>query len=380
MCFGIIVGPVLNIFDKDLFLALSPLMSVLALSIILFEAGLHTDITKMFQELAKAAVLSITTIFSVILILGFTLSYLLPHDFTFLQAVLLGSMIGGTSTVSVVGILSNLSRIIKDISKAQVLLTLESIISDPICIITSITVIKIIMLSDVSIGESIQKIISTFILSSMTGLVAGLLWALLLNKLRGQPYTYILTLAVLFSLYVVEETVIGEGGGVMTALTFGLGIMNHRFILNKVGRDSEVMIDEQRLREFHNEIAFFIKSFFFVYIGLIVSLSIEYTLIGILIVVIIMGVRFLVVKGLGRALSFTTEQKVLAKVVYTSGLPALVMSQLPMLYDPTKQYFTNPGIYPDLCMPIVFANVTLNALLALFIAERFLPTTAQEEE
>ncbi|MHA2344900.1 MAG: cation:proton antiporter domain-containing protein [Candidatus Hodarchaeales archaeon] len=43
--FGIILGPVLGYFDNSLFISLSPLMSTVALSIILFDAGIHLDIT-----------------------------------------------------------------------------------------------------------------------------------------------------------------------------------------------------------------------------------------------------------------------------------------------------------------------------------------------
>ena len=59
MGFGIFVGPILDIFDKELFLTLAPIMSVLALSIILFEAGINVDIETILQVMGKSLILSI---------------------------------------------------------------------------------------------------------------------------------------------------------------------------------------------------------------------------------------------------------------------------------------------------------------------------------
>jgi len=154
MGFGLLVGPVLNLFDKGLFLTLAPMMSVVALSVILFEAGINVDITLLLENMGKAAILSLTSIIASILFIGLTLSWMFPADFTLPQAMLLGAMVGGTSTVSVYGIMSGLSKTVKNLSGARVLLTMESIISDPVCIIASITIIRMIMLPEVSLRDS----------------------------------------------------------------------------------------------------------------------------------------------------------------------------------------------------------------------------------
>jgi len=78
LAFGIVLGPVLGYFDKDMFLSISPLMSTLALSIILFEAGLTLDIAQLMKSISKATILSVSTIFSVIAILGYALPTLYP--------------------------------------------------------------------------------------------------------------------------------------------------------------------------------------------------------------------------------------------------------------------------------------------------------------
>jgi cell volume regulation protein A len=370
--FGIILGPVLGYFDNSLFISLSPLMSTVALSIILFDAGIHLDITILMKAISKATVLSICTILSVILVVGYALNYIMPESFTILEAMLLGAMIGGTSTIAVISVLDGLQKIIPDIKGTRLILTMESVISDPVCIIASITIIKMIMMPGVTIFDSIKEIISTFTLSSAFGLVIGQIWAEVLDKLQGRSLNYIMTLSILFPTYIFAEHIIGEGGGPMAALTFGLMLTNYQNIARRVGVVRNPKINKERLREFHEEITYFIKAFFFVYIGLIVTISRDYLAIGLGVLTLILFIRYVVVVVVGTGLSFSKQEQILSMLIYASGLPAFVMSQLPTIYDPNKQFFQNPEIYPNLVVPIVLGTVLFAALSAPPLAKRIL--------
>jgi len=363
MGFGILMGSGLHYVDKSLFNELAPLMSVLALSIILFDAGINVDIITLIDNMGKATVLSTTSIFLSILLIGVTVNVLLPGDFNLLQGMLLGAMVGGTSTVAVFGIMSNLDKNLSNIGSTKIMLTMESIISDPICIIASITLIKMIMQPGVNIRDGVSDIVSTFILSFILGVFSGLSWSNILNRLRTHPYTYMITLAVLLPLYITSETIVGDGAGAMTALSFGLAITNYSYFMEKLGKPSKVRINLRKLREFHEEIVFFIKSFFFVYIGVIVTLSWRYTFVGFTIVILQMAMRYGLVSSISNALRFTKEEASISRVIYASGLPAFVMSQLPQLYDPTGMIFPNPEIYPDICMPIVLGTILWSGLI-----------------
>lgn len=372
LAFGIVLGPVLGYFDKNLFLSISPLMSTLALSIILFEAGITLDLAQLMKSISKATILSVTTIFSVIAVLGYTLTSLYPSQFSMLEGMLLGAMIGGTSTVAVFSILNQLDSILPDIESTRIILLMESVISDPICIISSITLIRMIMLPEVSLQESLMDILMTFILSSILGLAMGQMWSEMLDKLRGTQFTYIMTLALLWPTYIIAENIIGEGGGPMAALCFGLMINNYSYITHKIGVNRNLRINKEKLKEFHEEITFFIKSFFFVYVGLIVTISVDSLIMGGVVLVLIFAVRFIIVLTIGRVVNFTKQEKVLSILIYASGLPAFVMSQLPLVFDPDRQFFMNPELYPNLVMPIVLGTVLFAALTAPNLAKRFL--------
>jgi cell volume regulation protein A len=372
LALGIILGPILGYFNKDIFLSISPLMSTLALSIILFEAGINLDITALLKSISKATILSVSTIFTVIVVLGYSLHYMYPADFTLLEGMLLGAMIGGTSTVAVFSVLNQLDTIIPNIESTRIILMMESVISDPICIISSITLITMIMKPETPILEGLSDIFFTFILSSALGLLMGQMWSEMLDRLRGRRFNYIMTLALLWPAYIIAENIIGEGGGPMAALTFGLMINNYSYITRRIGVNRNLRIDKKKLQEFHEEITFFIKSFFFVYIGLIVTLSVDYMIMGLGVLVIIFTIRFIIVLTVGNAARFTRMEKVLSILIYASGLPAFVMSQLPLIYDPEGMWFTNPAIYPNVVMPIVLGTVLLAALTAPNVAKRLL--------
>lgn len=372
MGFGIVMGPLLGYADKGLFDELSTLMSIIALSIILFEAGINVDITMLLGSMGKALILSVFSIFGSIFMIGYVVSYILAPEIPLLQGMLLGAMVGGTSTVAVYGILSGISDLIPNIQSTRVMLTMESILSDPICIIASITLIKMIMQPEFTMQDSAKEIVFVFLFSSLLGLVVGIVWARILDRLRKRPFTYMITLGILLPLYIFSEDFIGEGGGAMTALLFGLAITNFRYIMERFGRNEKVMIDKRRLREFHEEIVFFVKSFFFVYIGVVVQLSWRYAFFGFALVILQMGLRYSLVELLSGELGFTHEEKALSQVVYASGLPAFVMSQLPLIFDPTNQFFTDPQLFPNLCMPIVLGTILYSGLVGPKLAENAL--------
>jgi cell volume regulation protein A len=372
MGFGVLMGPVLGYVDKGLFNQLAPLMSIIALSIILFEAGINVDIVMLLGSMGKAMVLSVASIMGSILLIGILTAYFLVPELSFLQGMLLGAMVGGTSTVAVYGILTSIGGTLPNLDSTRVLLTMESIVSDPVCIISSITLIKMILQPQFTVRDTVKDLLTTFMLSSAMGLAVGVVWAKVLDRLRTRQYTYMITLAVLLPTYIMSEQWAGEGGGAVTALVFGLAVTNYRYIMEQLGSGDRVLIDKKRLREFHDEVTFFVKSFFFVYIGVVVSLSVRYAFIGFGLVILQFAMRYIIVAVLSGPFSFTREERVLSQVIYASGLPAFVMSQLPQIFDPDRTHFINPQIYPDLCMPIVLGTILFSGILGPALARRAL--------
>jgi cell volume regulation protein A len=367
--FGILLGPVLGVFEKDSFVSLSPLMGVVAICIITFDSGISLDMKTLQKTFFKSITLTLATFFAIVAVVGYSVSFLMPTRFSLMEGMLLGTMVAGISTVAVISLMTGLRRLIPNMESARVLLMLESTLCDPIRMVAAITIIRMIMLPSVSILDSAKDIVYTFVMGSLIGLVLSLVWAEVLDRLRGQPFNYMMTMAALFPTYLLGER-IGDGGGTLAAFVFGLVLANYRHFAKALNVNRSLRPDKGRIVEFNEEIVFLLKSYYFVYIGLIVTMSREYLLVGFGIVAILLAVRYLVASGVGRLMGFSQEERIISRVVYALGTSTLVMSQLPSIFDPEMNYIVNPGIYPDLCFPIVLGTVVFAAIASPIIARR----------
>ena len=367
--FGYLLGPVLGFFEIGTFMSIFPLLILVTVSIFSFDTGINVDISSVMRTAIKALLLSITTFLAVTFIVGFSVSFLFPAQFGRLEGLLLGAMIGGLGGISVSGILDQLKTLIPFIEDEGTVLNLESTLSDPIKVVACVTLIRMIMSPGLTMGDGFKDIVFTFTVSVLLGLAVGLLWAEVLNFLWGQPFNYMMTVAALFPIYIFSEALAGTGGGPITALAFGLTITNYRYISRKLGSNRKVRIDKKRIREFNMEITFLIKAFFFVYLGLTVELSLEYTLVALGIVALMLIVRYFVASGVGNLLKFTVGETVLSRVIFLQGTSALVLSELPGLLDPTGQHL-NLEIYKNFAYPIVLITIIFVSVVGPTLAKR----------
>jgi NhaP-type Na+/H+ or K+/H+ antiporter len=367
--FGYLLGPVLGFFEIETFKSIFPLLILVTVSIFSFDTGINVDISSVMRTAIKALLLSITTFLAVTFIVGFSVSFLFPNQFKLLEGLLLGAMIGGLGGISVSGILDQLKTLIPFIEDEGTVLNLESTLSDPIKVVACVTLIRMIMSPGLTMGDGFKDIVFTFTVSVLLGLAVGLLWAEVLNFLWGRPFNYMMTVAALFPIYIFSEALAGTGGGPITALAFGLTITNYRYISRKLGSNRKVRIDKKRIREFNMEITFLIKAFFFVYLGLTVELSLEYTLVALGIVALMLIVRYLVASGVGNLLKFTVGETVLSRVIFLQGTSALVLSELPGLLDPTGQNL-NLEIYRNFAYPIVLITIIFVSVVGPTLAKR----------
>jgi NhaP-type Na+/H+ or K+/H+ antiporter len=156
----------------------------------------------------------------------------------------------------------------------------------------------------------------------------------------------------------------------MAAFTFGVGLINYKYIMEMGDIHDRVRVDIHQLREFHEEITFFIKSFFFVYIGVFVSISLRYIFFGLTVAILMVSMRFFLIFGLSKPLLLSDNERILSQFVYSPGLEAFVMAQLPAIIDKSGEFFVKPGIYSNLCMPIVFGMIIFSGLVGPLLAGR----------
>jgi cell volume regulation protein A len=369
LCFGYLLGPVLHFFHKETFITIFPIMILVTVSIFSFDTGINVDISGMMTTVIKVLTLTFATFLAITGGIGFVLNLFMPELFTLEEGMLLGAMVGGPGGISVTGILNRLKTLIASIEKDGVILNIESTISDPIRIVACFTLINMIT-SEVTLQVGIKDIVFIFTISALLGIVYGLMWSEVLHILSNRPFNYMMTIAALFPVYIASERYVGQGGGAITALAFGLAITNHDRVSKFFGSKRKVKVNKTRIREFNQEITFLIKAFFFVYLGLIVSLSVNYALIGFGVVLLMLVIRYATATGVAFALRFTDGERILSRLIYLQGASALVLSRWPALYDPEHLFFRNPNIYTDLCYPIVLFTIILVSIMGPIMARR----------
>jgi cell volume regulation protein A len=158
------------------------------------------------------------------------------------------------------------------------------------------------------------------------GGTAGLVWLLLLRFLHDNEHAYPVTLSALLILYVVIER--AGGSAALGILTVAVILGNALVLSKKIGLAEPVELDT-RVRGFHRQMAFMIKSFFFVFIGAMLRPPWSLILLGVIFGGVLFASRL---PGVFLALvnsDLDENQRRLAAVAMPRGMAAGVLATLP---------------------------------------------------
>ncbi|MGW8178529.1 MAG: cation:proton antiporter domain-containing protein, partial [bacterium] len=342
-----------------------PMLVLMALNLLMFEAGLNVDLKTFRESMEKSGYLGLITFTLTTLIVGYGLYYLLPSLFTLTEGLLFGAMIGGTSTSTVLSILGCISMSNNDAGQCRLFLVLESILTDSVSIVTAMNLIRLIGMPSVLISSGLKDIVFVFTMASLIGFGIGVAWVLLLDLARNRPFNYIMTIAVLFFSYILAEQIGGPGAGALAALVFGITMTNYPLFAKRLRLKENVRVERRRLRGFHEEITFLIKSFLFLFVGLQIKLNLSYFAFGFGIAVTIGAIRFISVYLTNFFIPLSDVEVKASRLEFSNGLTAIVLAQLPMLVD--SSHFTDPSIFSALVTPTVITTALLGSLLGPII-------------
>jgi len=360
---GMIVGPVLKIVPVEGPIStLAPYVGTLALIIILFDGGLNLNLFKVLTALAEAAGFTIMVFILTVIFTGFTMHYI--FGWAYLEGLLLGAVVGGTSSAIVIPLISKLSMS----EDSKVVLTLESALTDALCIIVAIALIEIIGLGTVNLRDTAGSIASAFSTAAVTAAVFAVFWIGIINKLFIKQIRYSLTLAVVFILYSLVELI--KGNGAIAVFVFALLLSNFNELAKRLKVKGEFELDIM-LRAFHVEVSFFVRTFFFIFIGLmfnIDALKSRTVLImaGVLFIILIIA-RILVVKVLALIDKKIAPFQMSIISMMPRGLAAAVLASMPLAAGIKIQYF------PEIVFSIIILT-NLATTFGVFMIERKMST------
>jgi len=243
-----------------------------------------------------------------------------------MKSLLLGAILGGTSSPIVIPIVSKMKHMKENI---KLILSLESAITDVLCIGVAIAILQTLLTGTVT--NAAHLIASAFSIGIVAGLLVGLLWIPIMRKLAKEPHSYVVTLAVLFLLYSATEML--QGSGAIACLVFGVVLGNGKKLLEILRHKNYAYELDMQTKDFHSLITFFIRTFFFVYLGLLVTISnFSYVYIGIGLSVLVLLVRPLAIRISDYRRDTPAEERRLMSVLIPRGLAAAVLAYLPVAY------------------------------------------------
>ena len=346
MVLGVIIGPIFGIIQPDAVIQIVPYFAALALIIIMFDGGLNLDIKQMAKTAHFAFVLAILGFILSVAIVAIAVHFIL--DWTWMESILLGSIVGGSSSVIVFGLVRN----IRISEETKNMLSFESALTDILA-----TIIAFILFGAILAGQfDIQVLEETLGRAIVVGLVlgfgVGIPWMYVSTKLGNAQHAYMLTLGILFVLFFLANS-FGESGA-LTALVFGLMLGNKRHF-SKILKFKLPRIDVDDPT--HNQLTFLVRVFFFVFVGLMASFG-EYTyvILGIAITIAIYFGRMIVGK-----ITLTKRFSLLDKRVTYSmiprGLAAAVLATFPLTLG-----LPNAEIYPQMVFFIILTSVIITTI------------------
>lgn len=392
---GLMLGPVfthylgVEIFSSGMLGFIAPYLGALALIIILFDGGLDLNYDKVMHHLGPA-VLHTVVIFIVNLLLITMLFHFLV-GFPFAIALLLGAVISGTSSAIVIPLLAGTSAS----EDTRTILVLESVLTDVMCIVSVLAVISVLKSGAMDIRSISSDLLQPFAVAGMVGGLFAVFWLYVLKKIEGKKYAFMITIAALFVLYSFTEYV--KASGAIAVLVFGL-VLSNRDEFQRIFRLKTRFVLDKKIMEFHDELTFVVRTFFFVYTGMVFSFMIPVstsipafvpafiatnpTTFFVFIMIILMVM--LVIARLPGSLITTRISKStkndfgIMAVMLPGGLTAAVLAQVafitPEYLDSTTAYHASLEPYRAMFVNTVFvvivASVVITTICVFIIEQR----------
>ena len=360
MAVGVILGPVSGLFSIGNMAHFTEYFGAFALMVILFEGGMDMDLEMLIKEFGTAFCPG-NSIFCPLCYCHRRFLFLFQHWDIVKKSSLFGTILGCTSSAIIMPIISKMS--VKD--DAKMILPVESALSDVLSVVCTISIIEFIkFLKKVGIETPFRAIASAFSIAVLAGVAGGLLWLKIAQLLQGKKYFYMLTLAYILIVFAVVDFL--GGSGPIAVLIAGIVLGNGKRFSKYLKTEQTSLVDET-VKFFHGEITFFIRTFFFVYIGTMMSLKAingRFLLVSLLLLFIILAVRYISTEIV---CMFFREKKEIRFIIFSMmprGLASAILAMLPMTINmkESTEFITYTFAI------IVLTNVVMST--GIFISER----------
>lgn len=366
LAIGILLGPVLHLVTPDMLGRFASMFASLTLLFILFDSGVDLSIDSIrryWKGMVQVTILSFILSMGAVTTIGVFLL-----NMPWQSSMLLGSMISGTAAAIVIPLVWQM----RVSEKTRTTLAMESACSGVLCIVISLGFIEGFSSNDMDFGIMLGKILASFVMSLVIGMVGGILWAGLLDKVRKMKNSMFLTPAFVFVLYGLAE-VMGFSGAI-AALAFGVVLGNIDYfdlsLLHKFGNRRMMPLSNNE-KCFFKEFVFVLKTFFFVYIGICIPFTnIEALQYGLIITAALFVVRFILVFVVGR--KNTINDRLTVSIMIPKGLVSAVLASVPEQMNLSLGYELIPGatMIKYITYSVIFFSIVFTSILVLLTSKK----------
>lgn len=325
---GIFLGPVSELLTRDALSSIAPYFAAITLVIVLFEGGSSLALAELSQAAPRSTLLALAAfVFSVIActlvtMLGAWIGWL-PSSWSWTHGLLTGAILGGSSSVVIMPAMAK-AKLPPALSN---LINLESALTDAFCVVSTAAIIDVMTKDPSEAASPAVALLQSFGIGLAVGLVAGILSLLMLRFIQSSEHAYPITLASLLILYVVIDQL--GGSAALGILTTAVILGNAKSLSTKIGLAKPVELDT-RVRGFHRQMAFMVKSFFFVFIGAMLGPPLSLIALGVLVGLMLLSARVPSVYAATLGTDFTEPEKKMMVVSMPRGMAAGVLATLPM--------------------------------------------------
>jgi len=332
---GIVFGPIFKIFPYSLTYTIIPYISQLTLAMIMFELGVLLNAKNMVSEGLRAIFRTVIYVFISLALIYVLFRYMLGWNAY--SSALLASIVGGETTTVIV------PYVAKHIGDEALFanITIESVLNSIFLIIVFYFVLDAFIsstpISFLGLQTMATSLVSQISIGFFIGIIAGIIWVEFMKAFGKINYLYIATIGYVLLIYAIVNKL--GGSAILAVLMLGILLSNSKQIFEGLGLKQEV--DNSNLvyiRQFQGEISFFLRTFFFFFLGLVISIEIlNYIFLYyfvFLVIIVLMAVRYMATK--------ITTGKEMAKynkaifIMMAQGLTPAVLSTIALYYNVPK--------------------------------------------
>lgn len=293
-------------------------LGTLALAYILFSGGLDTDWQSVRPVLRTGMVLATAgVVLTAVLVATFAVMLL---GFSWLEGLLLGSVISSTDAAAVFAILRSRSVSLK--GRLRPLLELESGSNDPMAVFLTVTMITLLKDPAGSWWSAVPTFVQQMLVGAAVGLLSGKATIYLVNKIRleYEGLYPVLTLACVLLVFGMADLL--GGNGFLAVYLAGIIIGNGDFL------------HKRSLVRFHDGLAWLMQIAMFLTLGLLVFPSRLVPVIGS--GVMLCGFLMVIARPVSVMLCLagsrlTRREKLLTSWVGLRGSVPIVLATFPMM-------------------------------------------------